>query len=143
MIMNLVLNTDAAATNRKLKAYEEANAPKNKRQLRVGDSADPSGLIHGLKNIAAPPTAIAYDPFMGMPTTRDYYQLRDDYKSRYDRFKEDDQFVAGGYDFQQYWDESLLKAFAGLGCFIEDEINSRAQKLAAAPVTTTGSDDVF
>ena len=119
--MNLVLNTDAASTNRRLKAYQEANVAASKRQLKVGESPDPTGLIQGLKKVAAPPVIEIYDPFMGMSTRRDYYELRSDYVSRYDEFKKDDQFAAGGYDFDQYWDESLLRAFAGLGVFIEEE----------------------
>ena len=120
-IMNLVLGTDVVSTNRRLKAYEEANATPKRRDVWTGDTNDPSGLVHGLKKVVPPPQLAAYDPFMGMPRSKDYYQLRDDYTSRYDRFKKDDQVSAGGYDFQQYWDESLLRAFAGLGVFIDEE----------------------
>ena len=140
--MNLVLGTDAASTNRRLKAYEEANAIANRRNIKTSDSVDSSGLVRGLKKTVALPPLAPYDPFMGMPRSKDFYQLRDDYTSRYDRFKEDNQVSAGGYDFQQYWDESLLRAFAGLGVFIDEEKAGGEQKSGIA-ITASASDDVF
>lgn len=168
IIMNLVLGTDVGATNRRLKEYQvangllvkdaatadldiEADRPAGKlakqAHTRTDSSADPSGLIKGLKRKVAPVPAPPYDPFMGMPRTRSYYQLGETYESRYDRMKDQDAFSAGGYDFQQYWDESLLRAFAGLGCFIEDEMASRnppaTGTATSAPVTPKAVDDVF
>jgi len=140
--MNLTLNTDVNATNRKLEKYQQA-AQEHKKRPKANDSMDPSGLIRGLKKVVAPEPVVPYDPFMGMPTKRDYYELREDYPSRYDRIKTDAEVVAGGFDFHQFWDESLLRAFAGLGCFIEDEMAERDEKRAVAPVLIRSSDDVF
>ena len=87
-----------------------------------GPVSDPSGLIKGLRKIRAPLPEKVYDPFMGMATTRDYYDLRDDYPSiRLTKAKNDTRTRAGGFDFHAYFDESLLRAFTGLGCFIDEE----------------------
>ncbi len=87
-----------------------------------GPVSDPSGLVKGLRKLRAPPPEKVYDPFMGMATTRDYFELRADYPSmRLTKAKNDTRTRAGGFDFQAYFDESLLRAFAGLGCFIDEE----------------------
>ncbi|KAJ9622098.1 uncharacterized protein PV06_05826 [Exophiala oligosperma] len=135
LIMNLVLKIDVQATRRKLKEYAIANGIKTdateatndagtrptKRQNTPKDAADPSGLIKGLKPVVAPAPKAPYDPFMGMPRTRDYYQVKDSYVARA-RGKPSEAMSAAGYDFHQYMDECLWKAFAGLGVFIEDEM---------------------
>jgi CDK-activating kinase assembly factor MAT1 len=83
--------------------------------------SDPSGLIKGLRRVRAQAPPKVYDAFMGMATTRDYYELADDYPSiRLTKAKNDLRTKAGGFDFQAYFDESLLEAFAGLACFIEE-----------------------
>jgi CDK-activating kinase assembly factor MAT1 len=90
--------------------------------------SDPSGLIKGLRRMRAPAPQKVYDAFMGMANTRDYYELADDYPSmRLTKAKNDTRTKAGGFDFQAYFDESLLGAFAGLGCFIEEEKHEREQ----------------
>lgn len=91
-------------------------------------------LIKGLKEIKAPEPEQEYDPFMGMQFQRDWFELRQDYPlQRLTKAKKDKRVLAGGYDFSSYYDESLLKAFAGLGCFIEDEV---AQRLEHTSETT-------
>lgn len=90
--------------------------------------SDPTGLVKGLRRVRAPPPEKVYDPFMGMATTRDYYELQSDYPSiRLTKAKSDTRTTAGGFDFQAYFDESLLRAFAGLGCFIDEEQGGRDQ----------------
>jgi hypothetical protein len=155
MVMNLALGTDVAATNRKLKAYEQANAASIKANatqssavsgpVDVSFGVDTSGLVKGLQKITAPAPVKSYDPFMGMPRKRDYYEVRPDYPSRrLAKAKVDVQTLAGGFDFQQYYDESLLRAFAGLGCFIEDEkAVDEKDSAASAALGATSSDDVF
>ncbi len=158
LIMNLVLRTDVAATNRKLNEYAIANGIKTdatdatnesgtkpvKRKDVAPDLADPSGLIKGLKKIVVPKARAPYDPFMGMPRTRDYYEVKDSYVARA-RGKPNETMSAGGYDFEQYMDECLLRAFAGLGVFIEDEM--AAKDNIAVPVPGTAeikpANDVF
>jgi CDK-activating kinase assembly factor MAT1 len=113
-----------------------------------GPISDPSGLVKGLKRIRAPPVEKAYDPFMGMATTRDYYELQADYPSiRLTKAKNDTRTNAGGFDLQAYFDESLLRAFAGLGCFIDEERVGQGQgasgETAAGSRRVRSSDDVL
>lgn len=111
----------------------------------TADRAGPAdtGLIKGLKKIKTPEPEKAYDPFGGfIPNKRDYYTLRDHYPSSYlDPIRQDTRMQAGGYDLREYYSRTLLEAFAGLGCFIDEEVSKRdaTSKLAnAKPVATEG-----
>ncbi|KAL4745787.1 hypothetical protein BDW72DRAFT_46267 [Aspergillus terricola var. indicus] len=86
-----------------------------------------SGLIKGLKKIKTPEPEKPYDPFGGMvPNKRDYYTLRDHYPSSYlDPIRQDTRMLAGGYDLQEYYSRTMLEAFAGLGCFVDEEVPMR------------------
>jgi CDK-activating kinase assembly factor MAT1 len=157
LVMNLALGTDVAATNRRLKEYEQANSASIKQNAalerrepvnRLATAVDPTGIIKGLKEVTPPPPAVDYDPFMGMSTKRDYYEVRDDYPlRRLKQAKTDVSTLASGFDFEQFYDESLLRAFAGLGCFIEDEkvvkeqVQSKSTKSILSRAIT--SDNVF
>ncbi|PYH79401.1 RNA polymerase II transcription factor B subunit 3 [Aspergillus uvarum CBS 121591] len=118
------------------------------------DIAGDSGLIKGLKKIVSPEPEKAYDPFGGMvPNKRDYYTLRDFYPSSYlDPIRQDTRMQAGGYDLQEYYSRTLMEAFAGLGCFIDEEVAQRdgagslggsrpdaTQFAAQAAVSSTGT----
>lgn len=114
--------------------------------------SDPSGLVKGLRKPRAPSPEKVNDPFMGMATTRDYYELRADYPSmRLTKAKNDTRTRAGGFDFQAYYDESLLRAFAGLGCFIDKEKTGHGQPATRELATVVAaesspgriSDEVF
>ena len=156
-VMNLALGTDVAATNRKLKEYEQANSASIKQNAalergdtvnRLATAIDPTGLIKGLREVTPPPAVVEYDPFMGMATRRDYYEVRDDYPlRRLKKAKEDVQLMASGFDFQQFYDESLFRAFAGLGCFIEDEKveekQGRSMSTKNVLPSVMAGDDVF
>ena len=156
-VMNLALGTDVAATNRKLKEYEQANSASIKQNAalergdtvnRLATAIDPTGLIKGLREVTPPPAVVEYDPFMGMATRRDYYEVRDDYPlRRLKKAKEDVQLLASGFDFQQFYDESLFRAFAGLGCFIEDEKveekQGRSMSTKNVLPSVMAGDDVF
>jgi CDK-activating kinase assembly factor MAT1 len=124
MIMNIVLDTDRVKTQRKLEAYAQANVV-DKKTVKTEDGADPSGLVRGLRPIVPPPVIAPYDPFQGMPTTKSYYTLQEKYSSRWDEAAKKPDFAAGGYDMQAFHDESLLRAFAGLGVFLDDEMARR------------------
>ncbi|KAE8373624.1 CDK-activating kinase assembly factor MAT1 [Aspergillus bertholletiae] len=93
---------------------------------KAGDAGD-TGLIKGLKRIKTPEPEQPYDPFGGMvPDKRDYYTLRDFYPSSYlDPIRQDTRMQAGGYDLREYYSRTLLEAFAGLGCFIDEEVSER------------------
>jgi hypothetical protein len=124
MIMNIVLDTDRVKTQRKLEAYAQANVV-NGKPVQTEGGIDPSGLVHGLRPVLPPPVVEPYDPFQGMPTTKSYYTLQDRYVSRWDEAARKAEFAAGGYDMQAFHDESLLKAFAGLGVFLDVEMARR------------------
>ncbi|KAL4744020.1 CDK-activating kinase assembly factor MAT1-domain-containing protein [Aspergillus similis] len=102
-----------------------------------------SGLIKGLKKIKTPEPEKPYDPFGGMvPHKRDYYTLRDHYPSSYlDPIRQDTRMLAGGYDLQEYYSRTMLEAFAGLGCFIDEEIPMREASSfnIMKPVATQGA----
>ncbi|KMU73661.1 RNA polymerase 2 transcription factor B subunit 3 [Coccidioides immitis RMSCC 3703] len=97
--------------------------------LPAGDTgATPAAgpcLIKGLRKIKTPEPEKPYDPFAGglSLTNHDYYTLKDHYPSPYlDPIRDDVRMLAGGYDLKEYYARTLLEAFAGLGCFIEEEI---------------------
>ena len=165
--MNLVLKTDVKKTDAALNKYKEANIevikanaalerseaanPNLRRDHehptfggRHGDDSfeddpitDPTGLVRGLRKIKPRPMKKAYDPFMGMTTRRDYYELQTDYPShRLAKAKKDIKTQAGGFDFQAYFDENMLRAFAGLGCFIDAEKAGEKQSIPENAVMT-------
>lgn len=112
----------------------------------TADRAGPAdtGLIKGLKKIKTPEPEKAYDPFGGyVPNKRDYYTLRDHYPSSYlDPIRQDTRMQAGGYDLREYYSRTLLEAFAGLGCFIDEEVSKRDATSTLGnpkPVATEGA----
>ncbi|CAK38645.1 hypothetical protein CBS63078_10301 [Aspergillus niger] len=110
---------------------------------RADDSGD-SGLIKGLKKIVTPEPEKPYDPFGGLvPNKRDYYTLRDYYPNSYlDPIRQDTRMQAGGYDLQEYYSRTLMEAFAGLGCFIDEEVSKREVTSTmgiSRPVATEGA----
>ena len=144
---NTALERTAAAAFDRRQPYEKEQADMRRQASQQpnasgqvsdeeGPLSDPSGLITGLRRIRAPPPEKTYDPFMGMATTRNYYELRPDYPSIYlMKAKNDTRTQAGGFDFQAYFDESLLRAFAGFGCFIDEE-KAGADALASRKLET-------
>lgn len=104
----------------------------------AAERAGGPGLIKGLKKIKTPEPEKPYDPFAGyVPNKRDYYTLRDYYPSTYlDPIRQDTRMQAGGYDLGEYYSRTLLEAFAGLGCFIDEEVPKRD---AAKQTATEGA----
>lgn len=131
LAMNLIYNTDMATTNKKLREYENANGlrkekDENKPQIvkpppKTGDYPDASKLIKGLKARYIPKALSPYKPFGDLAMDREYYNITDRYETPVDRNKRLKDLEASGYSFEAYVDESLLKAFSGLGVFIETE----------------------
>ncbi|KAL9111459.1 MAG: hypothetical protein Q9227_004137 [Pyrenula ochraceoflavens] len=144
---------------RENKARHKPGGPRSKggkaQEDNVSDSTVP--FIKGLKQRKAPEPEKPYDPFMGMYIHRDYFELQVDYPAqRLGKSKKDTRTLAGGYDFSSFYDESLVKAFAGLGCFIEDEVSIKESQTSheGSPTevrhsslgntdTLKSSDDVF
>ena len=148
---NLAINTLAAGQS---VAYSSRNSKGSAGRVSEDDGSvsDPTGLVKGLRRIRAPAPEKVYDPFVGMATARDYYELRADYPSlRLTKAKNDTRTGAAGFDIQAYFDESLLRAFAGLGCFIDEEQAGQDQPVSrqlatvVAAESTPGrmSDEVF
>ncbi|EAW10358.1 TFIIH/NER complex subunit TFB3 [Aspergillus clavatus NRRL 1] len=110
---------------------------------RAGEAGG-AGLIKGLRKIKTPEPEKPYDPFGGLiPGKRDYYTLRDYYPSSYlDPIRQDTRMQAGGYDLREYYSRTLLEAFAGLGCFLDEEVPKRyaADTLGTSkPAATEGA----
>ena len=100
---------------------------------------DPSGLIQGLKPIEVVEPEKPYDPFGGMEQKRDYYVLQDHYEHSWlDKARTDPVITAGGYDVKEYYSRTMHEAFAGLGCFIADEVAAR-DALAAKSTPTVAA----
>ena len=104
-----------------------------------GESAG-GGLVKGLKKQITKPTATTeegkpYDPFGGLvPNKHDYYTLRDSYPSSYlENARQDVPTQAGGYDLREYYSRTLLEAFAGLGCFVDQEVSQRSVPMVPGP----------
>ena len=85
------------------------------------------GLIKGLRKIKTPEPEKPYDPFMGLvPGKRDYYTRLESYPYAFlDKLRSDTTVQAGGYDLREYYSRTLLEAFAGLGCFVQEEVAHR------------------
>ncbi|KAL2216775.1 CDK-activating kinase assembly factor MAT1 [Thermoascus aurantiacus ATCC 26904] len=104
----------------------------------TAEETQETGLtIKGLKKIKPPEPEKPYDPFGGLAplaaNTRGYYVLQDHYPSSYlDRVRADVRAQAGGYDLREYYARTLLEAFAGLGCFVEEEVARRDAMLLGA-----------
>jgi CDK-activating kinase assembly factor MAT1 len=108
-------------------ALRSSDAKRAGQAVSAADTTGDTGLVKGLKKVKTPEPEKPYDPFDGMvPDKRDYYTLRDFYPSTYlDRIRKDTRMQAGGFDLREYYSRTLLEAFAGLGCFIDEEVSKR------------------
>ncbi|CAI7663699.1 unnamed protein product [Penicillium glandicola] len=100
-----------------------------------------TGLVKGLRKIKTPEPEKPYDPFMGyVPDKRDYYSLQSYYPSQYlDPIRNDVRMLAGGYDLREYYSRTLLEAFAGLSCFVGEEISQRDAANISKSTATEGA----
>lgn len=90
------------------------------------DNGASSFTIKGLKPTVVAEPEKPYDPFGGVQEKREYYVLQDHYEHPWlDNARTDPQITAGGYDVHEYYARTMLEAFAGLGCFIDEEIPGR------------------
>ncbi|KAJ5788491.1 hypothetical protein N7457_003481 [Penicillium paradoxum] len=103
--------------------------------------AGDTGLVKGLRKIKTPEPEKAYDPFMGyVAEKRDYYSLQSYYPSQYlDPIRNDARMLAGGYDLREYYSRTLLEAFAGLSCFVGEEITQRDTTNVTKSTATEGA----
>ncbi|KAI4285544.1 MAG: hypothetical protein L6R38_000565 [Xanthoria sp. 2 TBL-2021] len=96
--------------------------------------------IEGLKPVVQAAPEKAYDPFGGISHTPSYYTLQSHYEHPWlDRARTDPSIVAGGYDLREYYQRTMLEAFAGLGCFIDEEMGEKEHGEEDKMVATEGA----
>ncbi|KAI9841335.1 MAG: TFIIH/NER complex subunit [Sclerophora amabilis] len=103
-------------------------------------------VIKGLKPVAPLEPEKPYDPFGGLSDQRDYFVMQDSYEHPWlEQAKNDPAITAGGYDVREYCARSLVEAFSGLGCFIDEEITERDSKMSSSSfpsvAAATAADD--
>ncbi|EGC41445.1 CDK-activating kinase assembly factor MAT1 [Histoplasma capsulatum var. duboisii H88] len=144
----LKISSARRSEEERLKRKQGALLAESKRAQALADAADKgiapafdSDLVKGLRKIKTPEPEKPYDPFGGIRLDgRDYYQLQDNYPSTYlDPIKDNSQMLAGGYDLREYYARTLLEAFAGLGCFIDEEIAARNASANPSPTGLAAS----
>jgi CDK-activating kinase assembly factor MAT1 len=117
-----------------------------------GDSDIEPSLIKGLKKVSIPEPEKTYDPFdgLGQLDKKDYYVLQDRYPSQWlEEARTSTTKAAGGFDIKEYYSRTLFEAFAGLGCFIDEEVSKRNAGSQPFSLANRGSakekrsDDVF
>ncbi|MCJ1455013.1 TFIIH/NER complex subunit [Mycoblastus sanguinarius] len=108
-------------------------------------SSAPLFEIQGLKPVVQPEPEKAYDAFGGYAVKGSYYALQEQYEHPWlEKARTDEQITAGGYDVGEYCARAMLEAFAGLGCFIEDEVGGRdrgvGKEIATAAAAAASGD---
>lgn len=103
-------------------------------------AADSGFFIKGLKPVVKAEPEKPYDAFGGISAKKDYYVLQDYYEHPWlDNARTDPQITAGGYDVKEYYARTLLEAFAGLGCFIEEEVAGREMASSTSVATVAAA----
>ncbi|KAI4105027.1 MAG: hypothetical protein LQ339_003644 [Xanthoria mediterranea] len=111
------------------KARDKQRQQQQQQQQQPTDTDHEIYKIQGLKPVMQPPPEKAYDPFGGMAHTPAYYTLQSHYEHPWlDRARTDPGIVAGGYDLKEYYQRTMLAAFAGLGCFIDEEMGEKEKE---------------
>lgn len=91
-------------------------------------AAESGFQIRGLKPVVEAAREKPYDPFGGLSMQREYYKPQEHIDHPWlDKARTDPVITAGGYDLKEYYARTLLEAFAGLGCFIGEEMAARDQ----------------
>lgn len=113
------------------KEKNNSNKPSSRLKTGLGQpdmlDAEPS-LIKGLKRVSIPEPEKPYDPFDGLEhiNKKDYYTLQDRYPSQWlEEARTSATKAAGGFDIREYYSRTLFEAFAGLGCFVDEEVSKR------------------
>ncbi|KAL8674343.1 MAG: hypothetical protein Q9168_001272 [Polycauliona sp. 1 TL-2023] len=106
-------------------ATEKARDRQRQQQQQQNPSETDNDLykIEGLKPVEQAPVEKPYDAFGGISYAPSYYTLQSHYEHPWlDRARTDPSIVAGGYHLREYYQRTMLEAFAGLGCFIDEEM---------------------
>lgn len=142
LVMDMVLEIDKPdrfdktmrkAALKKLDDFEAANGlrstteddaiARKKRQFQDGEYPDASGLIQGLRRYHVPKPATPYMPFGDIPRDREYYDVGSG-TGMETLLREEQQiakYLPWGYSLEALVDENLLRAFSGLGVFVDAE----------------------
>ncbi|KAL9605159.1 MAG: hypothetical protein Q9219_000093 [cf. Caloplaca sp. 3 TL-2023] len=120
----VVLKKSTARRSAADKAYEKQQQEQQQQQSTGTPKPNAEVFkIEGLKPVVEAPVEEPYDPFGGMSFTPSYYTLQSHYEHPWlERARTEPSIVAGGYDLREYYQRTMLEAFAGLGCFIQDEM---------------------
>ncbi|KAL8787797.1 MAG: hypothetical protein Q9213_001984 [Squamulea squamosa] len=129
------------STARRTAAEKARDQQRQQQQLIIPEDTDNDIYkIEGLKPIVQAPPEKAYDPFGGVSYTPSYYTLQPYYEHPWlDRARTDPTILAGGYDLREYYQRTMLEAFAGLGCFIDEEMGEKEHGEADGMVATEGA----
>ncbi|KAL8695431.1 MAG: hypothetical protein Q9218_000009 [Villophora microphyllina] len=125
----VVLKKSTARRTAAEKARDKQRQQQLSQQPGVPDADSEVYKIEGLKAVVEAPPEQPYDPFGGMSLTPSYYTPQSHYDHPWlDKAKSDPSHMAGGYDFREYCQRTMLEAFAGLGCFLEEEMREREHR---------------
>lgn len=130
----IVQEAESLQVKRSSARGEKAKIERMKEQAKT--TKDPFGAdngsagagfkIAGLKSAVKAGPEKEYEPYGGMVLQHEYYVLQEQYEHPWlEGAKTNLQITAGGYDVGEYCARAMFEAFAGLGCFIEDEIAKR------------------
>ena len=145
----IVQEIERAQIKRSSAKGEKANLERRKENATTANQ-DPFGVtngsagagfkIAGLKKIVEPETEKKYDPYGGVVLEHEYYVLQDQYEHSWlDQARTDPEITAGGYDVGEYRARAMFEAFAGLGCFIEDELGAREVAVDSSGTATAAA----
>ena len=107
-------------------------AAKSQQSTKAVDNAAPPPLfeIQGLKPVVEREPEKPYSAFDGLEFQHEYYVLKERYEHPWlDKARTDPMITTGGYDVGEYTSRALLEAFAGLGVFIEAEVEKREETI--------------
>ena len=140
-VQKVVLKKSTARRTAAEKARDKQRQQQQQQQLQNSEDTDSDVYkIEGLKPIVQALPEKPYDPFGGISYTPSYYTLQSHYEHPWlDRARTDPSIVAGGYDLREYYQRTMLEAFAGLGCFIDEEMGEKEHGEQDKMVATEGA----
>ncbi|EER45500.1 CDK-activating kinase assembly factor MAT1 [Histoplasma capsulatum H143] len=134
----LKISSARRSEEERLKRKQGALLAESKRAQALADAADKgiapafdSDLVKGLRKIKTPEPEKAIRPFWWDQARRPRLLSA----SRQLPVN----MLAGGYDLREYYARTLLEAFAGLGCFIDEEIAARNASANPSPTGLAAS----
>ncbi|KAI4169231.1 MAG: hypothetical protein LQ343_005819 [Gyalolechia ehrenbergii] len=129
------------STARRTAAEKARDKQRSQQQPADSRSSDAETFrVEGLKTVVEAPVEKPYDPFGGISFTPSYYTLQAHYEHPWlEKARTEASIVAGGYDLREYYQRTMVEAFAGLGCFIEEEMGNKEQGDGIKMVATEGA----